>query len=52
LGVMGHVRVQNNIWFQPQDNSVSIGKNSPIKARNSEQVQGLKIIRQEYDNYP
>ncbi|MGB2688067.1 MAG: hypothetical protein WBC36_03710, partial [Desulfobacterales bacterium] len=32
---------QNNITFQPQDNSVSIGKNSQIKPRKSEQGQGL-----------
>jgi hypothetical protein len=32
---------QNNIVFQPQDNSVSIGKNSQIKPRKSEQGQGL-----------
>ena len=42
---------QNNIPFQPQDNSVSIGKNSQIKPRKSEQGQGVKIILREYDNY-
>ncbi len=36
---------QNNILFQPQDNLVSIGKNSQIKPRKSEQGQGVKITR-------
>ena len=42
---------QNNIPFQPQDNSVSIGKDSQIKPHKSEQDQGVKITPQEYDNY-
>ena len=49
---MGYIRVQNNIWFQSQDNSVSIGKNSQIKPRKSEQVSKVKIAPGEYDNYP
>ena len=42
---------QNNIPFQLQDNSVSIGKNSQIKLRKSEQGQGAKITRREYDKH-
>jgi len=43
---------RNNIGIQPQDNSVSIGKNSQTIPRKSEQVQGVKITRRENDNYP
>jgi len=46
-----YILSQNNIGFQPQDNSVSIGKNSQTKPRKNEQVQGVKITRREYDNY-
>jgi len=42
---------QNNIPFQPQDDSVSTGKNSQIKPRKSEQGQGVKITLGEYDKY-
>ena len=41
---------QNNVPFRPQYNSVSIGKNSQIKPRKSEQGQDVKIMLLEYEN--
>jgi len=38
---MGLFRI--TFLYQPLDNFVSIGKNSQIKPRKSEQVQGVKI---------
>jgi len=41
---------QDNVPFRPQYDSVSIGNNSQLKPRKSEQGKDVKIMLREYEN--